>query len=235
MRGFPRMGLFYCASDLITSERRSPRGKQNSHERGSRGERPPRRLLIVFAAFAKRVDDTDGGSHVVLTLDGEVGVEERRAHVICAETDGKEGRQSVLDAATCRPGNVIDESRQDLAARIEIDPGFARSAQEKLGINAERSSANGVEDRSSHVAQKIRVMAGVRYIGGSFVAEIEFYPKARMKVGREACVHAVHRQAIAGDRKSVEVRVADPGFHRGRDPSEERNLRVRPLNQNDKN
>jgi len=219
---------------VITSER-----KESSRQAEFPGERLEgtvrRLLLIVFAAFAKGVDDTDGGSHVVLTLDDEVGIEERRAHVICAQADGKDGRQSVLNAAACRPGNVVDESRQDLAARIEVDPRFARSAQEKLGVSAERSSANGVEDRSDHVAQNIRVTAGVRYIGGSFVAEIEFYPKARMKVGSEACVHAVHRQAIAGGNATVEVRVADPGFHRGRDPSEERILRVRPLNQNDKN
>jgi hypothetical protein len=35
------------------------------------------------------------------------------------------------------------------------------------------------------------------YIEGAFVAESEFYPKARMKVGSEASVNAVHRQAIA--------------------------------------
>jgi hypothetical protein len=35
-----------------------------------------------------------------------------------------------LHAATCRPGNVINEPRQDLAAGVEIDPGFARAAQE---------------------------------------------------------------------------------------------------------
>jgi len=183
---------------------------------------------------AKRVNDTGGRSHVVLALVCEVRVEERGAQVVPAEPHGKRRRQSILHSDTSGPRETIHPSRRHTAVCSEIDARLAGSAGKQMRIDTETSSPNGIENRSGHVGEKVRVTVGVEYIRSAVIAEIESNSEPPTKVGGETRVNTVHRDAVLRWHVDVQVGIADAGFHRGRGACDPRVLRLGPSSQNKK-
>src|SRR5215469_14060530 len=187
---------------------------------------------ILLVPSTKRVHDAPGRSQVVLALVREVRVEERGAQVVPAEPHGKRRRQSILHSDTSGPREAIHPSRRNTAVGSEIDARLAGSADKQMRIDTETSSPNGIENRSGHVGEKIRVTIGVEYIGSAVIAEIESNSEPPTKIGGETRVNTVHRDAGLRWHVDAHVGIADAGFHRW--CGDHRVLRLGPSSQNKK-
>src|SRR5271165_6857947 len=121
----------------------------------------PRAKRLVFPPFAKGVDEADDRAQIVLALHGNVGIEKGGVKIVRAGAQRERPYDSVLHAAARGPGKLVGEAGNGAAAGRGVDSGFARSAEQKFGIESESAFTNRIEDGPAHVIQHVGMASGV--------------------------------------------------------------------------
>ena len=160
-------------------------------------------------AAPESVDKIRDDAGIVLAGDGGCRREIGGMQVVGSRPKRKRAEKSVpefvFDSAASGPREFVRVTMdQQRAACCGNGPGYSRRAKEPLDVESRSSTSEGIDHRTSEIAQHVGVVPGVEDIVVARVSNVELDAQVCTYIGAQVCIRAIEIDPIVAEREADE-------------------------------